>query len=139
MHSLSLKRRLNAPAELVYSAWTEPERMGHWFCPAQSEVLYAESSTRVGGKYRVIMRTPDGEKHTAFGEYLLVVPNEKLVFSWQWVSEPEVVSEVTVTFESDGNATDLTLTHELLPTESSRDGHREGWTGALENLAAYLA
>jgi len=102
-------------------------------------VLYAESDAKVGGKYRVIMRTPDEKKHTAHGVYREVVPNEKLVFSWQWVSDPEVVSEVTVAFERDGNATNLTLTHELLATELSRDGHREGWTGALENLAAYLA
>lgn len=136
--SLTLNRRLKAPASLVYAAWTEPEKMMRWYCPADSEVLYAESSAKVGGKYRVIMRTPDGVKHVTSGEFLEVVPNEKLVFTWGWDSEPGIRSQVTVSLVEAEGETDLTLLHEQLPTVPSRDGHLEGWTGALANLAVAL-
>lgn len=137
--SLTLDRVLKAPASLVYSAWTDPNKMMRWFCPANSEVLYAESNAKVGGRYRVIMRTPDGEKHTTSGEYLEVIPNEKLVFTWGWESEPGIHSQVTVTLREHEGQTHLRLFHEQLPTEPSRDGHLEGWTGALENLGVALA
>jgi uncharacterized protein YndB with AHSA1/START domain len=135
-HSLKLTRRLKAPAPKVYAAWTEADKMMRWFCPAKFEVVTAEADPRVGGRFRVLMRSPEGTEHDARGEYREVVPNEKLVFTWAWVSEPEWDSQVTILLAADGAATDLTLIHEKLPTESSRDGHREGWTGALENLAA---
>lgn len=136
--SLTLNRRLKAPARLVYAAWTQPDKMMRWFCPADSEVLYAEASPKVGGKYRVIMRTPDGVKHVTSGEYIEVILDEKLVFTWGWDSEPGIRSQVTVSLKETDGETELTLFHEQLPTTISRDGHLEGWTGALANLAVAL-
>jgi uncharacterized protein YndB with AHSA1/START domain len=133
--SLTIKRRINAPPAKVYQAWTDPQKMMRWYAPADAETLRAEADTRVGGRFRVLMRTADGEEHDVSGVYREVVPDEKLVFTWAWRSKPEWESLVTVALKRDGEGTILTLIHEQLPDEAERDGHRNGWTGAIEKLA----
>ena len=59
--SLTLKRRLKAPPSRVYGAWTEPGKLTQWFGPEGAETLAAETDARVGGRFHVLMRTPDGE------------------------------------------------------------------------------
>ncbi|MEO8713444.1 MAG: SRPBCC domain-containing protein [Acetobacteraceae bacterium] len=137
--SLTLRRRLNARPAKVYAAWTEPGLMMRWWGPARAETLRAESDARVGGRFRVVMRTSDGEEHDVSGVYREVVANEKLVFTWAWRSTPERESLVTVALRPDGDGTVLTLTHELFFDEATRDGHRDGWTGALDKLEQIFA
>ena len=136
--SLTLKRRLNAPPAKVYAAWTEPAKIARWFGPQGAEVLRAEADVRVGGRYRVIFRVPDGEEHDVSGVYREVVPNQKLVFTWAWISTPERESLVTVALKRDGDGTLLTLTHEQFFDEPARDRHRSGWSGVLDNLESYV-
>jgi uncharacterized protein YndB with AHSA1/START domain len=136
--SLTLKRRLNAPPAKVYAAWTEPAQIARWFGPQGAEVLRAEADVRVGGRYRVIFRVPDGDEHDVSGVYREVVPNQKLVFTWAWISTPERESLVTVALKRDGDCTLLTLTHEQFFDEPARDRHRSGWSGALDNLETYI-
>ena len=136
--SLTLKRRLNAPPAKVYAAWTEPAKIARWFGPQGAEVLRAEADVRVGGRYRVIFRVPDGEQHDVSGVYREVVPNQKLVFTWAWISTPERESLVTVALKRDGDGTLLTLTHEQFFDEPARDRHRSGWSGVLDNLESYV-
>ena len=137
--SLTIKRRLNAPPAKVYGAWTDPAQIARWFGPGQAETLRAETDVRVGGRYRIVMRSADGEEHDVSGVYREVVPNEKLVFSWAWRTTPERESLVTITLKADGTGTMLTLTHEQFFDEPARDRHRSGWTGALDKLEKYLA
>lgn len=137
--SLTLRRRLNAPPAKVYEAWTDPAKMMRWFGPAQAETVRAETDPRVGGRFRVLMRTADGEEHDVSGVYREVVPGEKLVFTWAWRTTPERESLVSVALKRDGDGTVLTLTHEQFFDEAARDAHREGWTGALDKLEAQLA
>jgi uncharacterized protein YndB with AHSA1/START domain len=94
--SLTLKRRIEAPPEKIFRAWTEPEKITRWFGPGKVEVLHAEADARVGGRYRIVARSPNGEQHEVSGTYREVVPNEKLVFTWAWRSTPERESRVTV-------------------------------------------
>ncbi len=87
--SLTLKRRLNAPVEKVYAAWTDPEKIVKWFGPDAGPVTRAETDLRVGGRYIIAFNTEDGERHQVGGVYREVVPNEKLVFTWAWHTTPE--------------------------------------------------
>src|SRR6266581_4546387 len=137
--SLTLKRRLNAPPAKVFAAWTDPEKMKRWMGPEGVVPQHAEIDARVGGHYRLIMRSPDGEEHDVSGVYREVVPNEKLVFSWAWKSTPERQSQVTVLLAPDGDGTLLTLTHEQFFDEGARDRHQAGWTEGLDKLAALFA
>ena len=94
---------------------------------------------RVGGRYRVEMRSPDGKDHDVGGVYREVVANEKLVFTWAWKSTPELESVVTVLLKADGDGTLLTLTHEQFADEDARDRHQHGWNGALDKLEKLVA
>jgi len=136
--SLTLKRRLKAPPAKVYAAWTDAAQLVRWFGPANVTVVSAEADARVGGRYRIVMRTADGEEHDVGGIYQEVVPNQKLVFSWAWRSTPERESRVTVAVKADGDGTWLTLTHEQFFDDESRQRHEQGWTGTLNKLEAYF-
>lgn len=137
--SLTLRRRLNAPPSKVYSAWTDPKKMMQWMGPEGVEPLSADIDARVGGRYRLIMRSPDGEQHDVGGTYREVVANERLVFTWAWRSTPERESLVTVMLRPDGDGTLLTLLHEQFFDEDARDRHHDGWTGAIDKLERLMA
>ncbi|HEY5301432.1 MAG TPA: SRPBCC domain-containing protein [Acetobacteraceae bacterium] len=137
--SLTLKRRLNARPASVFAAWTDPEKMMRWWGPTGAEMLRAETDVRVGGRFRVVFRTPDHEEHDVSGVYRKVVPDEKLVFTWAWRTTPERESLVTVALRPDGSGTLLTLTHEQFFDEAARDRHRDGWTGTLDKLERMFA
>ena len=132
--SLTLKRRLNAPPETVYAAWTDPKKLVHWFGPDQGPVTKAETDVRVGGRFHVVFHSEDGEEHDVSGIYREVVPNEKLQFTWAWRTMPERESLVTVLVKPDGDGALLTLIHEQFFDEPARDRHEWGWTGALDKL-----
>ena len=138
--SLTIKRRLEAPAEKVYAAWTQPEAMKRWFGPSEElAVPLAQADPRVGGRYRIVMRRPDGEEHRVGGVYKEIVPNRKLVFTWAWESTPERESLVTVEIEPADGGCELTLTHERFSDAPARDRHRSGWTGSMDRLERYLS
>jgi uncharacterized protein YndB with AHSA1/START domain len=137
--SLTLKRRLKASPAKVFAAWTDPEKVKRWMGPGEIKVLLAETDPRVGGRYRWLMRSPEGKDHDVGGVYREVVANEKLVFTWAWQSLPERESLVTVEFKPDGDGTLLTLTHEQFADDETRDSHQGGWSGALDKLEKVFA
>jgi uncharacterized protein YndB with AHSA1/START domain len=137
--SLTLKRRLKAPPAKVFAAWTDPEKVKVWMGPGEIKALRVETDLRVGGRYRWVMKSPDGEEHDVSGVYREVVPNQKLVFTWGWISTPERESLVTVSIKPDGDGSLLTLTHEQFFDADARDRHQGGWTGALDKMEKMFA
>ena len=139
--SLTLKRRLNAPPEKVYAAWTNPQKITRWFAPSSVKPGSEQASidARVGRRYRLSFSKEDGEYCEVGGVYREVVPNQRLVFSWAWHSTPERESLVTVSLKPEGDGTLLTLHHEQLFDQAARDGHERGWTGMFDNLERHLA
>src|SRR4051812_31454033 len=67
--SLTIKRRFDAAPEKVFSAWTDPEKVKRWMGPGAVEVLRTEGDPRAGGRYRWVMKSPDGEEHDVSGIY----------------------------------------------------------------------
>ena len=137
--SLTLKRRLKAPPAKVFAAWTDPEKMKRWMGPGPVQAVTTEIDARVGGRYRIVMGSPDSETHTIGGVYREFVPNQKLVFTWAWKSTPERESLVTVVLKPDGDGTLLTLMHEHFYDEEARDRHQHGWLGSLDKLEKFVA
>jgi uncharacterized protein YndB with AHSA1/START domain len=138
---LRLERTFDASAEEVFDAWTNPEVLRRWWGANPSWVTpVAEVDLRVGGHYRLSMEDPTtGATYTVGGEYREVTRPERLVYSWRWESggeDPDHTSTVTVEFLGEGERTTIVLEHSDLPTAESRDAHREGWIGCLENLQA---
>ena len=136
--SLTLKRRLAASPEKIYAAWTQPAQLAKWFGPDAGPVLRAETDVRVGGRFHIVFRSEDGEEHDVSGVYQEVVPNEKLKFTWRWITLPERESLVTILIKADGDGAILTLIHEQFFDEAARAGHERGWTGALDKLERVL-
>lgn len=110
-----------------------------WIRPGGTEMIHAEIEPRAQGRFRLILRAPDGEEHAVSGRYLEVVPDAKLVFTWAWRTTPERESLVTVVLRPDGDGTWLTLTHEQFVDEAARDSHRGGWIEGLDGLEHYFA
>jgi uncharacterized protein YndB with AHSA1/START domain len=102
-------------------------------------VLLAQLDVRVGGRYRIRFRTPDGEEHEVGGVYEEVMPQRRLVFSWAWHSTPERVSRVTIELRPDDGGTVLDLLHDRFVDAQARANHERGWTGTFAKLDALLA
>ena len=137
--SLTLHRTLDAPVEAVYAAWTDPETMRRWFAPGDLAVARAVAEVEVGGTFLIEMRGQNGESHVTRGVYREVVPNRRLVHTWQWEGS-DVESLVTVELEpASPGTTRLTLTHSRFAQAEARDQHEKGWTGCLAKLEALYA
>jgi uncharacterized protein YndB with AHSA1/START domain len=112
--------------------------MALWWGPRNTRVERAEADARVGGRFRVVMREDDGERHEVSGTYSVVEPGRRLAFSWAWVTTPERESRVTVSFLPVDGGTEVTLIHEGFADQAARDGHEGGWSEAFERLAEAL-
>jgi len=144
--SAFVKRTFNAPREKVFRAWTEPEALKCWFGPEGFTLQSAEVDLRTGGSYRLAMKPANGDVYYHYGTYREIDPPEKLVFTWILEDQPCDGSEnqdcetlVTVEFRDLGATTEVTLTHELLPTEQARAGHEFAWTASFDCLAAFVS
>ena len=139
---LSITRVFDAPRDLVFKAWTEPDRAAQWWGPQGFTTISCEMDVRPGGAYRRCMRSPEGTVHCTRGVYREVVEPERLVFTYAWEdAEGKLGHEmlVTVTFAEHGGKTKLTLHQAGFASVEARDGHKGGWTSCLERFAKYLA
>ncbi len=137
---LTIRRSFDAPRDLVYRMWTEPEHLERWCCPTGFTITHAEGDVREGGRFRTCMRSPDGEEHWLGGKYLELVRPEKVVFTHSWERDdaaPETI--VTVTLEERAGKTQLTLHQAFFASVASRDGHLGGWEQTLDSLERHLA
>jgi uncharacterized protein YndB with AHSA1/START domain len=143
--TLILKRMLNAPPERAFRAWTSAEHIQQWMRPEPGMVVpLASMDLRVGGKFRIQMKMPDGEFFTVVGVFQEVKAPERLVYTWDWEKDGsgeefgEVEGKpslVTVEFLKRGERTELVLTHSRFATVESRDSHAQGWGKILESFA----
>ena len=138
--ALEVRRTFNAPRRRVFDAWTQADEIKKWAAPGAMTVAHAESDLRVGGKYRIHMRAPDGQEHRVFGVYRVVDPPKKVVYTWTWETAPDVTNTiVTVEFHERGKATEIVLRHEGLDTAEQRKRHEEGWVGCLDKVGRLVS
>ena len=138
--SLLIRRTYEAPVATVWAAWTDPDQMKQWMGPndppREAEVTM---DVRVGGRYRIVMYSPDGETHRVGGVFREVVPDKRLVYTWAWESTPERESLVTVEFKAAAQGTEVRVLHQRFFDSAARDRHARGWNGCLERLGRYLS
>jgi uncharacterized protein YndB with AHSA1/START domain len=144
---LVLVRTFDAPPELVYRAWTEPELIKPWFCPKPWYVSHAETDVRAGGASYIVMNGPNGEVHHNRGVYLEVIPHKKLVFTdaytGDWQPSQKPFFTCVLTFENQGGKTLYTArarhwTQEDTDTHKNM-GFEQGWNAASDQLVTFLA
>jgi uncharacterized protein YndB with AHSA1/START domain len=138
MTSVTIVRRIKASPAKIWAAITEPKLMMQWWGPDAGPTLSAIADVRPGGKFSVVFRLLNGTEHNPTGIYQEVVPQKKLVFTWEWPGMPERESLVTFLLKPIDDGTELTLLHERLPDEESRKSHEQGWCGLLDKLPAFL-
>jgi uncharacterized protein YndB with AHSA1/START domain len=139
-----MTRVYDAPARLLFEAWSRPEHLIKWFGPKPYPLTLCEVDFRVGGRWRFAMTGPSGVQDTPFGgEYLEIVPDRKIVFSNRFESPDSGTMIMTVTFDEKAGRTTLTL-HTLFASAAMRDeylgvGMEEGTGLALDQLGDVIA
>jgi uncharacterized protein YndB with AHSA1/START domain len=150
--SLTLTRILDAPRDLVFKAWTDPEELRWFLNITPSEPI--EVDLRVGGVWKLMMIENEETRYFSGGIYLEIVPVERLVFAWGavggWpkldVEHPERNPIVTITLIEIGEQTEMVFRMDLpdgLTDQEARDwfalGIRGGWSGTIDRLVSKFA
>jgi uncharacterized protein YndB with AHSA1/START domain len=136
---LELKRVLPAAIDRVFAAWSQADALARWFACAPDWTATATSDFRVGGRYRIEMRSGGRVVGAASGEYRVIEPPRRLVFTWTSEGRVGVAdSVVSIELKAIGAGTELSLTHDLAPDSAAGRAHAEGWQGCLANLARFL-
>ena len=134
--SVTIVRRITAPPAKVWAAITQPDLMMQWWGPDAGPTLDVVADVRPGGRFSVVFRLMSGDEHNPTGLYREVVPEKKLVFTWDLPGAAP--SLVTFRLEAMDGGAELTLTHERLPDEVARASHEQGWNGLLDKLPVFL-
>jgi len=140
-----VQRHFNATCQKIYRAWTDPMELQKWFGPEGVVTSVAIVDLRVGGQYRISMKSPNGETVDHYGEYREIIPNEKLIFTWlldgqlcEGTKGEYAETLVTVEFKSVGAGTEVSLTHQYIPSETFRECYEDGWNGSFKCLERVL-
>jgi len=139
---LTIIRIFDAPRDLVFAAWTEPQHLARWSGPRGFSSTSDKFDLRPGGSYRVCLHAPDGADHWLHGSYREIVAPERLVMTHAWEhadgsSSPETV--ITVTFSAIGSKTKMVFHQAFFESSAARDGHHGGWSQSFDRLGEYLA
>jgi uncharacterized protein YndB with AHSA1/START domain len=149
-----IERSFDAPIDLIWQMWTDPQHFKEWFGPTGATIPVAKMDVRVGGSRLVCMevQTPAGARSMWFaGEYVQVVTNQLLVYT-EFMSDENgnaisssemgmsdghpMTTEVRVELERIGGLTRMLMTHAGIPSDSPGAA---GWTMALDKLEARVA
>ena len=148
-----IERSFDAPVDLIWRMWTDPEHFAAWYGPAGSTIPVARMDVRVGGTRLLCMamETPRGPMQMWFaGEYREVVKNKRLVYTDSMADAngdllspselglPEghpTTTEVIVELEDVAGRTRMVITHVGIPADSPGAA---GWNAALDKLAVYV-
>lgn len=154
-----ITRVLDAPRELVWKAWTEPERLMQWFSPKGFENVASKVDLRVGGTFHYGLRMPDGGEMWGRFVYREIVPPERLVHIVHFSDREGGVTRhpmsatwplqilSTITLEAQGDKTLLTVhwvpfeatDEEIRAFDEGKESMKAGWGGTIDQLEAYLA
>lgn len=136
---LVITRTFNAPARIVFEAWTRPELLKRWWTPKScgANFISCEADVRTGGTYRFVFAHPASEQPVEFfGRYLEVAPHSRLVWTNDEGGEGGAVT--TVTFEERGAGT-LVVMHDVYPSkEALDDAVASGSTGGFDETFEQL-
>ncbi len=157
-NGLVIVREFDAPRELVWRAWTEPEHFMRWWGPKDFTAPVATIDFKVGGKYVNCMRGAAGpgqpvKDFWGTGVYTEIIPLEKIVYTDNFADEhgnvvpasyygmpgewgPEGM--VTVTIEGDSGKTKMTMSQTGIPEGQMTELTREGWNQSFDKLAESL-
>jgi uncharacterized protein YndB with AHSA1/START domain len=137
--SLRIERTFRASADAVFDAWTSPEVMRRWLhAGADWETPEAEVDLRVGGRIRIVMRSPDGREAGMGGEFLLIDRPYRLVMTWTFDDILANEQLIELTFSETEGSTTVRLLNTRIATDERRDSQKTGWDECLRELGRVL-
>jgi uncharacterized protein YndB with AHSA1/START domain len=143
---VTIERTFDAPRDLVFRMWLEPEHLAQWWGPDHFTNPVCEVDARAGGKLYIVMRAPDGTDYPMSGTFKEIRPPEKLVFIAQALDakgKPALEAYTSVTFAEAGSKTKMTLfAHGIGKAPAALQmlgGMEAGWTQSIGRLTALIA
>jgi uncharacterized protein YndB with AHSA1/START domain len=139
---LTITRIFDAPRDLVFRAFTEPDLYAKWLGPAGFEATSVTIDLRPGGRWRTCIRSAaEPDELWSSGTYREVVAPERLVFTFAWETGDAAGEQTVVTVQLADLAgkTELTFHQAAFQAVADRDSHRRGWASSLDKLADFLA
>ncbi len=148
-----ITRVFDAPRDLVWKAWAEPQHFMRWWGPTDFTSPFCEIDLRVGGAYLNCMRSPGGRDFWTTGTYREIVEPERIVYTDSFAdangnvvpathyglgADFPLVSLVTVVLEEADGKTKMTMTHAGLPPGDTHDSTESGWNESFDKMAASL-
>jgi uncharacterized protein YndB with AHSA1/START domain len=151
-HGLCITREFNAPRELVWQAWTDPEMAKQWSGPKSFPAVHMELGKKPGDKWRICLRgCPPGTDTPVDlwqgGILREIVPPELLVYTYAWDRRADVglpddgdphETVITVRFEEHDGKTTMHFHQAFFATSAERDGHNGGWSSSFERLQEFV-
>jgi len=147
--AIVIERTFDAPANIIWQMWTQPQHFKQWYGPTGFTVPVADMDVRVGGRRLICMASPDGSMRMwTTGEFKEIVPNKRLVYTDSPADEkgnavspadmgmPEgypATTEVTVTLEDVGGRTRMVMSHAGVPA-----GAGGGWEQAFAKMEKHI-
>ena len=142
MHEFKIDVTLDASLPFIFAAFHEPEYLLEWFAPGDCSVTQIMSDFKEGGRYRIKMMDPSGIEMSLTGEYVTILANEQLSFSWAWEDDMEesVMTSVDIHFEkTEENNVRIVLIQQGFVNKQECDQHNYAWMSCLEKLAVLAA
>ena len=139
---LQMSRVFDAPREAVYRAYTDPGAVSQWWGLRSTTTIVDRMDVQPGGTWRYIQRDADGAEYAFNGEYLEIVPNEKIVYTFEFEPMPGHVITDTAVFEDAEGGTRVTVTSRFATAEDLKgmveSGMEQGANESWDRLAEYL-
>jgi uncharacterized protein YndB with AHSA1/START domain len=139
---LMFERIVDVPPDLIWQAWTTPEKLMPWFCPLPWKTVECEIDLRVGGRFYTMMQSPEGQKFTNIGCYLEIIKNERL--TWTNALDPDFRPVMPPQASPGQECAEFLMT--ALVQHANKDAHiahekmgfEEGWGACLDQLIAMI-
>lgn len=143
---LMITREYPLPRERMFELWTREEHLLQWWAPRDDEgrdftTPTCDVDVREGGRFRIVIRSPDGTDYVMRGIYREVVEPERLAFTFAWEGddgEPGHETLVTVLFNELDGGTEIRFHQAVFESVEQRDSHEDGWSDVLDRLGEYV-
>lgn len=143
---LVLDRFVDVSPDLVWTAWTTPEHIKHWFVPRPWTITECEIDLRPGGVFRSIMRSPEGQEFPNVGCYLEVIPKQRMVWTdtllpgYRPAQNPFFTAVLTLAPEGSGTRYTAIAIHRDPDGRKKHEamGFHQGWGTVVDQMAEYI-
>jgi uncharacterized protein YndB with AHSA1/START domain len=138
VYSFTLNTTFSLPTPQLFKAFHKTDYLILWFAPGQSRITQVMSSFTKNGRYRMRFQEVNGEEYSLLGEYMEILEDQNLQFSWAWEDtlEQSIITLVDIKFNAlDSHTTTISLTHSGFANQAECDQHQLGWISCLEKLS----